>query len=242
MRVTTFNIRHGESRDGQLNIGLLARTCEGFHADVLGLQEVDVGMSRSRWANLARRVARTTEMTYAFGPALRRGWFGRYGNALLARGSLWDVEELPLPSVAAEPRAAILAMAYTHAGTVSVASVHLSVHREERDQQLRLVLEALKARPLPRLLLGDLNGPPEDVAGLVRAAGLQLLLAAPTFPARAPEKQIDHVVTAGLRVLEWSVPDTPVSDHCPLVAELSATHDSGPSTALSCPYESSSPP
>lgn len=228
MRVTTFNIRHGESRGGQLNIRLLARTCAGFHADVLGLQEVDVGMRRSRWANLARRIAGTTEMSYAFGPALRRGWFGRYGNALLARGSLWDVEELPLPSVAAEPRAALLAMAETHDGTVSVASTHLSVHREERDQQLALVLEALNARPLPRLLLGDLNGPPEDVAALVRAAGLQILHAGPTFPARTPEKQIDYVVTAGLEVLEWSVPDTPMSDHRPLVAEVSAVRASAP--------------
>ena len=222
MRVATFNIRHGEAASGRVDVGLLTRTCADLGADVLGLQEVDRWTRRSRFVHLSARAARRSAMSHAYGPALRTGWLGRYGNALLVRGSLSDVEDLSLPRLAGEQRAALLATARIRAATVSVANTHLSFLPEERGRQLAVVLEALAARPLPRLLLGDLNGSPDDVAPLIDAAGLRLLRAGPTFPAADPRAQIDHVATAGLDVVAWSIPETPVSDHRPLLAELSA--------------------
>jgi endonuclease/exonuclease/phosphatase family metal-dependent hydrolase len=193
LRAATFNIRHGETNAGAIDLRLLVRTCRDLDADLLALQEVDRFMRRTRWANIARRVARGTGMAYAFGPALRTAWFGRYGNALLVRGRLSAVQVLPLPTTSAEPRSALLAVATTAGTAVSVAVTHLSVRREERDQQLTFVLGALSQWGLPRLLLGDLNGPLEDVAPLIEAGALRPVRAGPTFPALAPEKQIDHV-------------------------------------------------
>ena len=226
MRVATFNIRHGEAAWGRVDVGLLTRTCAELGVDVLGLQEVDRWMRRSRLVHLSARVARRTGMAHAFGPALRAGWVGGYGNSVLVRGSLSDVDNLPLPYLGGEPRAALLATAHVGTVAVSVANTHLSFEREERDRQLAAVVDALAARPLPRLLLGDLNGPPEDVAPLVESAGLHLLVAGPTFPASGPARQIDHIATTALSVLRWSVPETPVSDHRPLVAELAYTSGS----------------
>ena len=48
MRVATFNIRHGESKDGRIDIGLLTRTCADLDVEMLALQEVDKWMRRSR--------------------------------------------------------------------------------------------------------------------------------------------------------------------------------------------------
>ncbi len=186
---------------------------------MLGLQEVDRWMRRSGWADIARRVGRRTGMARAFCPALRRGWFGRYGNALLVRGDLAAVEAVALPG-GGEPRGALLAEVTAGGLRVSVAVTHLSYRADERDRQLDAVLAALSARPEPRLLLGDLNGTAEDVGPAVEVAGLQLVPAGPTFPAAAPRKQIDHVAVSGLAVREAAVPDSPVSDHRPLVVDL----------------------
>ena len=221
LRVATFNIRHGRPTAGPADIASLARTCTLLGADLLALQEVDKRMRRSRWTDQPARLARRTGMAYAFGPALRSGWFGRYGNTLLVRGTLSAVQELELPSGAGEPRAALLATAEIDGRSLSVVTTHLSVQAGERDRQLAAVLDALSGRPLPQLLLGDLNGTPEDVATLIEAAELHLVRAAPTFPSDAPRMQIDHVAHAGLDFVGWQVPDTAASDHRPLIVELS---------------------
>ena len=158
-------------------------------------------------------------MARAFAPALRLGWLGRYGNALLARGAIGDVEAARLPS-AFEPRGALLASVWVGGQVLSVAATHLSVDREERDDQLDAVLALLGGRPLPRLLLGDLNGPVEDVGDRCARAGLRLAVAGPTFPAESPTKQIDHIAYAGLDLVAAEVVDTGMSDHRAVVAEF----------------------
>jgi endonuclease/exonuclease/phosphatase (EEP) superfamily protein YafD len=102
-----------------------------------------------------------------------------------------------------------------------VAVTHLSIHADEAGRQLAAVVEALVHRPGPRLLLGDLNLHPWDVLPRVRGAGLSLAGGPPTFPAVAPRIRIDHVAHGPeLRVTRVEVPETPVSDHRPLVVEL----------------------
>lgn len=219
MRAATFNIRHGTSTAGHVDLRLLVRVCADLGVDLLALQEVDKWMRRSRWARMANRVACRTDMAHAFAPALRKGWLGRYGNALLVRGRISDTELVRLPG-SGEPRVGLLATAQTGALRLSVAVTHLSVRREERDRQLADLVAALCQRPAPRLLLGDLNGPPADVAPMLQQGGLHLVESGPTFPAAAPTKQIDHVAVSGLEVVSSSVPATAISDHRPLVVEL----------------------
>ena len=53
MRMATFNILHGCSvRDGEVDVGRLRECVARLDADVLGLQEVDVGQPRSATADL----------------------------------------------------------------------------------------------------------------------------------------------------------------------------------------------
>ena len=222
--MATFNIRHGtRTAGGRVDIRLLQRTCAGLDVDVLALQEVDVRMRRTWWADTPARVARATGMSATFGPALRRGLIGRYGNGLFADGTVADVDVVGLPGRSGEPRAALLATVTARGLTVSVAATHLSTQRDERDEQLAAVVSALTVRPLPHVLLGDFNGTLDEVAPIVESGtGLRLTAADPTFPADKPRAQIDHVAVAGLDVVSAFVPATPVSDHRPLVVELRA--------------------
>jgi endonuclease/exonuclease/phosphatase family metal-dependent hydrolase len=219
VRVGTFNIRHGETRAGAVDLRQLVAACRRLDVDLLALQEVDRWMRRTRRADLAGRVGRRTGMARAFAPALRQGWVGRYGNAVLARGAIGDVEAVALPSTT-EARGAVVVSAWVGERPISVAATHLSVKLEERDDQLDAVLAVLARRPLPHLLLGDLNGPTEDVGERCARAGLRLATAGPTFPAKSPTKQIDHIAYAGLELVGAEVVDTGMSDHCAVVAEF----------------------
>lgn len=205
-----------------MDLDQLGRCTAAFEADLLALQEVDVGVPRSDRADQSAAVARATGMKVVFGRAHRPGGIGKYGNALLARGPISDVEVLRLPKRARrhEPRAAILATVTLDARPLSVAATHLSIHRPEVHDQLAEVVEALVRRPLPHVLLGDLNLLAEEVAPVVTAAGLTLVGGGPTFPASSPHIRIDHIAAAGLTPRSTAVVATPCSDHRALMVEL----------------------
>lgn len=231
MRIVTFNVKHGTVADGRIDNRLLADTCAGLEADILALQEVDRRATRSGFADQVRRVARATGMSAAFGEAARRGPLRRYGNVLLARGALSDVETVGLPRPeGGEFRVAVLASLTLAPGVpgiredgnapLSVAATHLSFRTGEGAAQLSAVIEALGRRRLPRVLLGDLNLPPDEVEPVLAAAGYQIASTGPTFPARTPRTRIDYVAVEGLQVVSAEVLETALSDHRPVVVEV----------------------
>ncbi|CAN5278281.1 hypothetical protein BH18ACT4_BH18ACT4_13800 [soil metagenome] len=228
MRLATFNIHHGAPAGARkVDLDAMARVCVDLAADVLALQEVDSGVPRSGGADLAGVVAEATGMAVVFGPTLTRDG-GLYGNALLVRGELADVEHVRLPSdwrfwVRREPRAAIVATAVVDGARLSVAGTHLSTRRSESGKQLAAVLEHLGRRSKPRALIGDLNRRPPEVAERLARAGFVPAGGAPTFSARRPLIRIDHVAVNGLRIIDVEVAATQVSDHRPLVVTVEPT-------------------
>lgn len=221
LRIASFNILHGQRGDGsgKVDHDLLGRSAAGLGADVLALQEVDVGVPRSGRVDQAAVVADAAGLQAAFGKAARVGGIGKYGNALLAREAPRDVEVRTLPKAHRnhEPRSALFA----DLAGVTVAATHLSIHRPEVHDQLDAVVTALveRAAGRPCLLVGDLNLLPEEVAPVVEAAGLQLApWEQPTFPNPQPRIRIDHVAAGGgIAFRSVDVVPTPSSDHCALV-------------------------
>ena len=222
LRVVSFNILHGQRADGSgvVDLPLLCRSAAALEPDVLALQEVDVGVPRSGRKDQAAAVGQATGLSVVFGKAARVGGIGKYGNALLARDPITDVEVVPLTKAHRnnEPRAAIVATV----GGLRVCATHLSIHRPEVHDQLRQVVDRLVGRPGPHVLVGDLNLLPEEVAPVVEAAGLTLAdVGVPTFPRREPRIRIDHVAVSGdLDVVGVQVVPTDSSDHCALVVEV----------------------
>jgi endonuclease/exonuclease/phosphatase family metal-dependent hydrolase len=224
LRLATFNILHGRSLSaGDVSSERLVDACSSLDADVLALQEVDRARHRSGRVDQAARIARQTRAAHVFGAAVRSRWRGEYGNALLVRGVVTEAEVLTLPRHGqGEPRVAILASAVVAGARLSVAATHLSVHPAESHEQLVAVVTALVARPLPRLLLGDLNLGPHEVAPTLDAAGMALVdPSRPTYPAHDPRLRIDHAAVAGLEVEAVHARRLAVSDHRALVVTLS---------------------
>lgn len=226
MRLATFNIRHGASALGRmLGVGELVVACAALDADILALQEVDQGLDRSDRVDQAGEVADATGMSMVFGPAIAVG-DGLYGNALLARGGITDVEHVALPTgprppANAEPRSAILATVELDGGSLAVAATHLSTRRRQSRVQLSHLLCALDLRPGARALLGDLNRTPPQTGAALDRVGLTMADGPPSFPARKPLIRLDHVaVSRELAITEVDVVLTPVSDHRAVVATV----------------------
>ncbi len=207
----------------------LVRACAALGADVLGLQEVERGRRRSGYVDQGRLVATFLRARHVAGPAIRRGRWRAYGNSLVARGRVSDVERLDLPRAPErEPRAALLADVTVRGLRCAVAVTHLQ-HRPARlrhlphdaPEQLRAVLRALLARPGPHVLLGDCNLQPASAVPIFEEAGFTVAEHGPTYPAAAPRLRLDYVAVAGLRVRSAEVCEaSAVSDHRAVVADL----------------------
>lgn len=160
-----------------------------------------------------------------------------YGIALLSRfeARTWQVVRLPripvkfpmylralgrVQVVDEEPRAAVLAQFDTDLGPLTVANTHLSFVPGWNRVQLRRLIRDLRVFPGPRVLMGDLNMSPPTPQ---RWTGLRPLATALTFPAGLPDRQLDHILTDDARLVAetCSAPTLPMSDHRPLIVDVS---------------------
>lgn len=243
MRLATFNIHHGTvGAVGPVDPQRLGAVCADFGADVLALNEVDVGTFRTARADLAAAVAATTGMQHVFGASR---WFpgGRYGNALLVRGDIssWSVAALPrVPTWKRwQERRTVLSASVVVGGVdLSVMVTHLAVPQWVNGPQFtHLLAEAVRRRG-PLVVLGDLNRFPSTVEPSARAAGLACVAHGPTNPVDPKRtRTIDHVlVSPELVVRHAEVRLTEMSDHAALLVDIdigpAAVRIDGPSTAI----------
>lgn len=226
VRIVTFNVHHGTvAKAGPVDPERLGAVCAAFDADVIGLQEVDLGTYRTGRADLAAVVARGCGMDHAFGAARRfpGGW---YGNALLVRGELrsWSVRALPrFPAwrLLQERRAVLEAEVEVADGALAVAVTHLAVPQGVNGPQLDHLLAGLAGRNGPMAVIGDLNRRPAGVEAPARAAGLTMVPHGPTNPVPHPVRPIDHVLLGGgLRATGVEVRETDMSDHAALLVDV----------------------
>src|SRR5918995_1022949 len=233
MRLASFNIKNGLSGDGSCAPEALVGACRMLCADVLALQEVDRGVPRSNRADQTEIVADGCGLTGLYAPA-RRLDGGEYGNALLVRGSLADVENVRLPVLPGnEARSAVVARAEVNGLALSVAGTHLqnrhggppptSKDAAEQLDQLSVVLGALASRPRPKVLLGDLNMPPEVVAPVLESAGYAVADSEPTVVVGARKSPRTLAAAAARWVGAGGMPPAAVTPHRPIAAGAGAT-------------------
>jgi endonuclease/exonuclease/phosphatase family metal-dependent hydrolase len=252
VRLATFNILHGRSlADGRVDVNRFADAVKELDADLLALQEVDRDQPRSHLADLtavaagamgaidsqfAAAIAGTPGATWTAATGHEQPGAAAYGIALLSRYPVrqWQVVRmppipfrfpmwLPVPRkvmvVKEEPRAALVAVVDTPRGRLTVVNTHLSFVPGWNRVQLRRLRRDLTAFPGPLVLMGDLNMTPPTPAAVT---GWRPLAEALTFPAAAPDRQLDHVVLRGEigSVTGTSARELPLSDHRALVVDV----------------------
>ena len=217
MKVATWNVRHGRPRRGFTSNRRLVDGVRSLDVDVLAVQEVERRVIRSWFADQPALIARAARAsTRAYAPARRLAVIGSDGVALCARGVIRAHEVIDLPHEEGQPRVALL----VELDDVTVVTTHLQNEEHEARRQLGALLERLAMVARPCILMGDLNLRPADITAMVTAAGFTLAGGGPTEPAHAPVQQIDHIAVRGLTVASGAVGEATISDHRPLIAEL----------------------
>jgi endonuclease/exonuclease/phosphatase family metal-dependent hydrolase len=200
------------------------------------LQEVADGWPGAHRDMQAARLAEQLGYEHiAFGPE-HRFKEGGYGNAILSRFPLHDIEHLDLTVGWRKKRGALMARAVVrdenhHQRTLVLSNLHLGLAGSERGVQLERFLSCEPFRGVhqttPVVLAGDLNdlwgslGPRYlEPAGFVRA-GTRVN----TFPAYMPMRPLDGIFVRGVGIgRSGSVGRTKfskaASDHLPLTATL----------------------
>lgn len=168
VRVLTYNIHHGEGRDGRLDLPRLADAIRAAEPDLVALQEVDRGTRRAGGVDQLAELARLVGMHAEFGKAMDYDG-GVYGVAILSRWPVEDARTHLLPAwPGAEPRAALTVTVRLGGDgpRVSFTSTHLEQSRDSEAQitQARGLIDGLAETRGPAILAGDLNARPGSAA------------------------------------------------------------------------------
>jgi endonuclease/exonuclease/phosphatase family metal-dependent hydrolase len=225
LTIATWNIRAG--KDASLD-GLAARIA-ALDADVVALQEVEVGTKNAAGLDQSWELAQRLGMERAFTATLSRDG-GLYGIALLSKKPIRSIKRIELPgAMGLEPRVVLDAVVDDDGRPVHVLVTHADVLPWAGARHATAIAEAIKARVGEGVvLLGDFNLTPEtrELQDLIRA-GLRDTVAAfdrrPTGPPWPSRSRIDYVFMdepMASRVETAAVVDTDGSDHLPVVVRL----------------------
>lgn len=228
-RVLSYNIHHGQGEDGRFDLERLAGVIRTSGAELVALQEVDVGTGRAGGVDQAAELGRLTGMQSVFGEAMPYDG-GSYGEAVL---SAWPVVATDVVALAAssghEPRAAVVVTVQPPWGglPVRICGTHLDHTDDDTDRvaQAEALVAALSSTGTETLLVGDLNSEPGSrPLSVFEGAGWRPSdpTLTPTYPSSAPTLKIDWVLLAPeatSRVSAVEILDEPLaSDHAPVLA------------------------
>ncbi|MET8634230.1 endonuclease/exonuclease/phosphatase family protein [Streptomyces sp. NPDC004074] len=211
LTVVTHNVNEHNPHPGHT-----ARVLAASGADVLALEELG-------------------EATAAYRTALAADYPYHSIHGTVGLWSRYPLADTRTVDIAPWPRA-LRATVRTPEGPVAVYVAHLLSVRfsaasgfgtDARDAAARRLAAALRAEPLPRIvLMGDFNGTTDDralaaVTSRLRSAqeesgaGFGL-----SWPASFPVARIDHILVRGMEPRSaWSLPATG-SDHLPVAASV----------------------
>jgi endonuclease/exonuclease/phosphatase family metal-dependent hydrolase len=239
-RMATWNLRHGRGPD-RVDLGAAAGLIAALDCDLVAVQEVDRGQTRSGRADQIADLALRLGWHGQFAPSLVGGRCDAgaaayesvddggpaYGIGLLSRHPLRDPVRIVLPPepvgghvADGEPRVLLRASVATAIGDVDVAATHLSWAPWQAWRQLRWVLGKACSADRPTVLAGDLNLPACVLSAALAGSGWRAASAGPTFPAHLPLVQLDHVLVRNARFTDVRVARAGPSDHRLLSAAL----------------------
>ncbi len=211
----TYNIRHGY--DVAYDFSKIAENIHQAGADVVGLQEIDMGTRRSKRIDTLTELQGTTGMPYAvFTPAMDFDG-GAYGTAILSRYPINHYEVLPLPSGRDEPRAVGKCILQTPWGEMVFCNTHLTYHTPDLRVPQFEMLAALLPKDKPCVVTGDFNTSNEGEFSPLTQQGMVMVNSGArrcqTF--RHPPDAIDHILyhPNHMTLLASGMVDSPYSDH-----------------------------
>jgi endonuclease/exonuclease/phosphatase family metal-dependent hydrolase len=242
-RLITYNIHKGIGGvDRRYRPERIVESIRHYVPDVVLLQEVDDGSPRSHHHRQVDVLGDALDLPYrAFQPNVRLKE-GQYGNAILSRHPLTDIQDLDLTIPLKKRRRALIAhcclRCEQHTRILLLFNVHLGLAGFERTIQLRRLLASNALQHTRHhtgvIVAGDYN----DVWGtlgrrLLEPAGFKAAcFRRKTFPAVLPIRSLDRVYYRGALDVHHSFASRTevarqASDHLPLVVDFLLNADGG---------------
>lgn len=223
LTIATYNIHGAVGCDRRFSPERVAEVLREINADIIALQEVPLGGTRT--PNVLAVLREATGYVAAEGPACDRPE-RRYGNAVLSRYPILSMRAIDLSFGSREPRGALDADVNCHGHLLRIVATHLGLRPAERHDQIRKLLQMFDTEEMPVILLGDINewfvwG--RSLRWLV--SHFQAVPAPRTFPSRYPLFALDRIwIRPRHRLVHVEVHATPLariaSDHLPLIAHI----------------------
>lgn len=218
LTVVSYNVLHGKMV--REDLGIIGRELKRLGADLVGLQEIDMGTDRMNGLDTLAIIAGAGEYPYAvFTPAMQI-FGGAYGTAILSKYPITSFETIPLVGCEEiEPRAIGHAIVDVEGARLDFFNTHLSVESKEAQrlqlEQLRMLTGACE-----RLIMtGDFNT--EDLEMLSVLAPLTTVNPRSYSTHYPSESAIDHIfLSQGILCGGTEMPRIPYSDHYPLLARV----------------------
>ncbi len=169
--LASFNICSAHFKEGtytEENLRLVAEKITESQADVIALQEVDRGASRSNGVNMPARLSELTDIPYHYFIKIRDFQGGEYGTAILSKFPILESNTLNFPVRIATQGTSCGYVVLDVAGSpVTVFNTHLSIENEEANTECLCCLgNILKNHHDTRgsfLCCGDFNTSPAKV-------------------------------------------------------------------------------
>ncbi len=189
---------------------------------IVGLNEVETFSPRTRFANQPKRLAAARDMLFRYGPTIKMGPLGFFGNAVLSRYPVLESSNHRLPG-SREPRCCLRTRLRLPVGNVTVFSTHLGLNRNERTEQIAELAQLICLEKNPVILMGDANCGTDQLAPLYQMltdTG-ELFDAKPTYPCDSPVDRIDYILVSPQFTCKGLYSSySEASDHLPVIAEL----------------------
>jgi len=229
IKILTFNIHNGINWNSTYDLEGLIKFIREVNPDLIGLQEVGRNWSQiNQFDDIPGILALRLGMFPIYSVALDRN--GRYfGNLLLSRYPIVQSWSQTLPSEL-EQRSVALAQIDIQGIKVNFATTHLGLSVTDRIQQANAIQELLDQINGPLIVAGDFNAGIMDPAVMsFRENFLDLqeqtgMAGMGTFRLKNEKigERIDYIFSSfDLQLNKIEVLDNLVSDHLPVVAEIS---------------------
>ena len=230
VRVMAYNIHQGFGTSGAFTLEEIAQVIEEESADIVALQEVSRAWLVDGSVDTLSWLSQRLDMDYAWGSAADSAW----GNAVLSRYPILHVENHEMPNNADFPLDRAFLWVEIDVGDkrpLKVIATHFHHVRDEgeyRIPQTEAVLERWGGAS-QTVLLGDLNGTPEDreIEMLAEAGLLDSFVDSGekgfgfTSPSDGARRRIDYVWTSpDLQSTDYSSTESQASDHLPVAVTV----------------------
>lgn len=226
IKVVTYNIRTCKGMDGKVDLPRVAMVLKSLDADIIALQEVDMGNPRTWLVKQANVLARLLDMGCVYGEASRYR-IGSFGNAVLSRFPIkgYINHQLPAPNPQRSMQEVHLDV---NGQMIRVFNTHLELNRDLRLTQIRdFIVPLIQSSSAPAIFAGDFNETPDD-------PGVKFLtdcftdsfvvnsgLLDNTFTSYNPAERIDFIfLNDGFQALDYRIQFADASDHLPVFSKI----------------------